>query len=134
MKPLLSSFNQGYEGLAMYVEPDGGYYTVQRDWTGLNLSDRGYFSALLMGGEVLGYQVLSRSTGKRSVVFATPVRKGTIYPVLSVFRPFFDEWNFELISDFKQLPEVHFYASSEQKHLATIDDTSCFWALWKFGS
>lgn len=124
MKPLLSSFNQGYEGLAMYVEPDGGYYTVQRDWTGLNLSDRGYFSALLMGGEVLGYQVLSRSTGKRSVVFATPVRKEDNISGFVGISAFFDEWNFELISDFKQLPEVHFYAFDEQNTLALSDDTS----------
>lgn len=124
MKPLLSSFNRGYEGLAMYVEPDGDYYTVQRDRTGLNLSDRGYFPALLMGEEVLGYQVLSRSTGKRSVVFATTVLKeGNISGFVGI-SAFLDEWNFELISDFKQLPGVHFYAFDGQNTLALSDDTS----------
>ncbi len=69
IKPLLMIFNESYEGLAMYIEANGDYYTVQRDWTGLNLSDRGYFSILQSGHEVSGYRVMSRSTGKRSIVF-----------------------------------------------------------------
>ena len=69
IEPLLMIFNESYEGLAMYIEAKGDYYTVQRDWTGLNLSDRGYFSILQSGHEVSGYRVMSRSTGKRSIVF-----------------------------------------------------------------
>ncbi|WP_214060996.1 MULTISPECIES: hypothetical protein [unclassified Mesotoga] len=69
IEPLLMIFNESYEGLAMYIEAKGDYYTVQRDWTGLNLSDRGYFPILQSGHEVSGYRVMSRSTGKRSIVF-----------------------------------------------------------------
>ncbi len=58
-------FNES-EGLAMYIEANGDYYTVQ-DWI-VKPSDRGYFSILQSGHEVSGYRVMSRS-GKRSIVF-----------------------------------------------------------------
>jgi hypothetical protein len=56
IKPLLMIFIESYEGLAMYIEANGDHYTVQRDWTGLNLSDRGYFPILQSGHEVSGYR------------------------------------------------------------------------------
>ena len=57
-----------------FVRPDGFYYTVDGGYTGLNLSDRSYFPGLMAGQTVLGTLVISRSTNKRSVIVAQPVR------------------------------------------------------------
>jgi ketosteroid isomerase-like protein len=59
-----------------FVNPDGSYYTVEGGYTGLDLSDRSYFPGLMSGHRVLGTLVISRSTGKRSVIVAEPVRVG----------------------------------------------------------
>ena len=75
MKPLLASFgNTGVPANAIwFVRPDGYYYTVESDYTGLNLLGRSYFPALITGHSVLGTLVISLSTGKRSVIIAEPV-------------------------------------------------------------
>lgn len=57
-----------------FVRPDGFYYTVEKGYTGLNLFDRPYFPGLMAGESVVGTLVISRSTGKRSVIIAEPVR------------------------------------------------------------
>ncbi|PZC51661.1 MULTISPECIES: ABC transporter substrate binding protein [unclassified Mesotoga] len=124
IRPLLEKFNMEYEGLALYVLPDGGYYTVQRDWTGLNLANRGYFPDLLEGKEVLGYQVLSRSTGKRSIVFAVPVKDDGKISAFVGLSAFFENWNSSLIERLLLLPEIHFYVFDTQNSLALTDDTA----------
>ncbi len=123
MKPLLSAFNTNYEGLAIYVLPDGGYYSVQRNWTGLDLSNRGYFPALKDGKDVKGYQVMSRSTGKRSVVFGIPVWNEEEIKGFVGLSAFFQDWNSELISEFGEFDNVHFYAFDSQNTLALTDNT-----------
>jgi uncharacterized protein (TIGR02246 family) len=60
-----------------FVRPDGFYYSVELGFTNLNLSDRSYFPGLMAGQSVLGTLVISRSTGKRSVIVAQPVRNGS---------------------------------------------------------
>lgn len=59
-----------------FVRPDGFYYSVELGFTNLNLSDRSYFPGLMAGQTVLGTLVISRSSGKRSVIVAQPVRNG----------------------------------------------------------
>jgi hypothetical protein len=44
----------------------------------LNLFDRPYFPSLMAGQSVLGTLVISRSTGKRSVIIAEPVRVASL--------------------------------------------------------
>jgi hypothetical protein len=124
MKPLLSAFNENYEGLVIYVLPDGGYYSVQRNWTRLNLSNRGYFPILKNGGNVKGYQVMSRSTGKRSVVFGVPVWREEKITGFVGLSAFFEDWNSELISEFKEIENLHFYAFDAQNTLALTDNTA----------
>jgi ABC-type uncharacterized transport system substrate-binding protein len=124
MKPLLSAFNENYEGLAIYVLPDGGYYSVQRNWTSLNLSNRGYFPILENGGDVKGYQVMSRSTGKRSVVFGVPVWREEKITGFVGLSAFFEDWNSDLISEFKEIDKAHFYAFDSQNTLALTDNTA----------
>lgn len=57
-----------------YARPDGSYFTVEKGPTGESLRDRAYFPALLAGRDVTGALVISKSTGKRSVIVASPVR------------------------------------------------------------
>ncbi len=57
-----------------FVRPDGSYFTVARGFiTDANLADRSYFPHLMNGESVLGALVISRSTGRRSVIIAEPV-------------------------------------------------------------
>jgi methyl-accepting chemotaxis protein len=56
-----------------YALPDGSYSTVEKGPTGESLRERAYFPELLAGREVVGALVISKSTGRRSVIVATPV-------------------------------------------------------------
>jgi ABC-type uncharacterized transport system substrate-binding protein len=73
LKPYLKTLENQYPGVAIYGFPDGGYYSVARNLTGLYLNDRAYFPLLLSGQEVKGSSVYSRSTGKRTVVIGIPI-------------------------------------------------------------
>jgi C4-dicarboxylate-specific signal transduction histidine kinase len=48
-------------------------YSVEKDCTGLNLSDRDYFESLLTGESVRGFLLQGRSSGKKSCMVAAPI-------------------------------------------------------------
>lgn len=56
-----------------FAQPDGNYYTVEKGSAGDSLRDRDYFPELLAGRDVIGALVVSKSTGKRSLIVASPV-------------------------------------------------------------
>ena len=56
-----------------FAQPDGSYFTVAKGATGETLRERAYFPALLAGRDVVGALVISKSTGKRSLIVASPV-------------------------------------------------------------
>ena len=56
-----------------YARPDGDYFTADKGPTGETLRDRAYFPTLLAGRDVVGALVISKSTGKRSLIIASPV-------------------------------------------------------------
>lgn len=56
-----------------YVLPDGSYWTVEKGAVEANLSDRDYFPGLMGGETQLGDVVVSKSTGKTSLIAAVPV-------------------------------------------------------------
>lgn len=56
-----------------YAKPDGSLFTVEKDATGETLRDRAYFPSLRAGQDVVGSLVISKSTGRRSVIVASPV-------------------------------------------------------------
>ena len=58
---------------AWFAHPDGSYFTVDKGPAGERLNDRAYFPALLAGRDVVGALVISKSTGKRSLIVASPV-------------------------------------------------------------
>ncbi|MFN2268209.1 MAG: cache domain-containing protein, partial [Desulfonatronovibrio sp.] len=73
IKKYLSQLKSRLPGTYFYVLPDGNYYSVEKDCTGLNLSDRDYFESLLMGESVRGFLLQGRSSGKKSCMVAAPI-------------------------------------------------------------
>lgn len=62
-----------HDAAVWFARADGSYFTVEKDLMDQNLRERAYFPALLAGRDVVGALVISKSTGKRSVVVAAPV-------------------------------------------------------------
>ena len=56
-----------------FALPDGRYWTVGHGLVDSSLKDRGYFPTLLTGHEVVGALVVSKSTGARALIVASPV-------------------------------------------------------------
>jgi methyl-accepting chemotaxis protein len=75
IKPPLSVLAASIEhdAAVWFARPDGRYFSVEKDLTDQNLHDRAYFPTLLAGRDVVGALIISKSTGKRSVVVATPI-------------------------------------------------------------
>ena len=87
MKGPLAVYAKGISSAAAvwFVRPDGSYYTVEKGLTDRTVKDRDYFPRLMAGGNVEGILVVSRSTGRKSVVVATPVSKdGRVIGALGV--------------------------------------------------
>ncbi|MGC2424919.1 MAG: cache domain-containing protein [Nitrospirota bacterium] len=87
MKGLLARFDKsGINAAAVwYARPDGSYYTAGGGLAAHTLADRPYFPALMAGGDVVGYLVISKSTGARSFVIAVPVKNnGKVVGALGV--------------------------------------------------
>ena len=74
MKDILAEYQKNDSSLIIwFVLPDGSYYTVSKGLMDVKLNDRAYFPRLFAGEKVIGDLVVSKSTGKRSAVFAVPV-------------------------------------------------------------
>jgi len=58
-----------------FAFPDGAYCTSEQGPVAQKINDRSYFPTLMAGQEVLGDLVISKSTGKKSIVAAVPVRR-----------------------------------------------------------
>lgn len=104
--------NQGidYPGIFLYILPNGDYYTDIRNFTSTNLSDRVYFKTLEADEEVLGYPVISRSTGKKSAVFAVPVKKENEITGFTGMSLYMEEINTSINTIMKLTPEVFLLA------------------------
>jgi len=101
-----------------YAFPDGHYYTVEKGLVTQNLKDRTYFPTLLAGKDVEGDLVISKSTGQRSVIVATPVMLNgkTIAAIgVSVSANLLSQWVDQKI----QLPaDMYFYAINRDGKIA----------------
>ena len=76
IKPLLARYSRELptDAAAWFAQPDGNYFTTETsDTAEHSLKDRPYFSNLISGKDVFGDLVISKSTGHRSVIIATPV-------------------------------------------------------------
>lgn len=79
VRPMLERFGSDLstDATVWYALPDGSYYTTESGTlSGQNIRDRSYFPSLMAGRDVLGELVISKSTGYRSVIVASPVMSG----------------------------------------------------------
>lgn len=114
IRPALQSLCNAIPGAALYIQPDGGYYSVEHGYTGLNLSDREYFEPLFRGREVHGSLIYSRSTGKKSVLLAVPSMENGEVTGAVALSIFLDDFQ-QLISDALDLsPDYLWYVLNEE--------------------
>lgn len=76
VKPLLDrlSSDLATDATVWFALPDGSYFSTETGGVSdQNLKDRLYFPKLLAGQDVSGDLVISKSTGHRSIIVATPV-------------------------------------------------------------
>jgi methyl-accepting chemotaxis protein len=121
-KPILDRLSNDLEtdAAVWYAMPDGTYFSTDAEGlTEKNLSDRSYFPRLMSGKDVEGDLVLSKSTGHRSVVVATPVMAdGKVVAAIGV------SLRLRLISQFveknTQLPtNMYFYSMNADALIST---------------
>jgi hypothetical protein len=105
-------------GTRWFVLPDGSYFTVELGKTDKNLSDRAYFPRLMAGNNVLGDLVVSKSTGKKSLVAAVPViREGKVIGGLGT-SIFLNDLSNILAEELKLSDDMVFYAVTAENEVA----------------
>lgn len=108
IKPSLEILAEKLPGVYFFLLPDGNYYSVTKDYTNLNLSNRPYFRSLFEGNPVFAYPAYSRSSGKRAAIMAAPIMKeGKTVAALGV-SVFLDDLNAKLNRDL-DLPGDHIW-------------------------
>ncbi len=110
-------------GTVWFVLPDGSYYTAELGKTDKNLSDRDYFPGLMAGDEVLGPLVVSKSTGKASLIAAVPVvREGEVIGALGT-SIFLDDLSTRLAAAIDLSDDMMFCATDDEGKVALHSDT-----------
>lgn len=126
MKNLLSEVEKvNISSVIWFVRPDGSYYTSEKGLvTDQNLKDRDYFPRVIAGEPVIGSLVISKSTGKKSVIVTVPIKnKGKIVGAIgaSIFLKQFSD----LILQEMNLPDdIVFYALD--KNVETVIHRAAF--------
>ena len=125
MRGVLAEFSRSGVKAAVvwFARPDGSYYSVEKGLTGLNLQDREYFPRLMAGEEIAGDLVLSKSTGKRTVIVAVPIKKngkvigalGTSLAVEDISR---------MLDEKMGLPQNMFFYALDQKGQSSLHRVS----------
>jgi hypothetical protein len=106
-----------------FVLPDGSYYTVDQGLTDQNLSNRTYFPGLMAGNNVLGDVVVSKSTGKKSLIAASPViREGEVIGGLGA-SIFLDDLSNTIGEELALPDDMVFYATTEAGEVVLHSDT-----------
>ena len=122
VKPMLDRFGADLETEAAvwFALPDGSYFSTSAEGvTDQNLRDRSYFPALMAGRDVEGELVISKSTGHRSVIVATPVTKdGKVVAAIGVSLRL--RLISQLVENHTQLPdEWYFYSLTPDALIST---------------
>lgn len=125
MKPLLASVEQAQvPGTMWFALPDGSYSTVTLGKTDKNISDRAYFPGLMAGNKVLGDVVLSKSTGNKSLIAASPVlREGKVIGGLGA-SIFLDGLSKTLRTELALPYDMVFYATTEAGEVVLHSDAA----------
>jgi methyl-accepting chemotaxis protein len=103
-----------------FALPDGSYYSTEaKGLTDQNLKDRPYFPGLMTGEDVEGDLVVSKSTGHRSVIVATPVKhEGQVVAAIGVSLRL--RLISQLIENYTRLPDdIYFYSINADGLIST---------------
>jgi hypothetical protein len=96
-----------------FVFPDGSYCTAEHGLVSQKLNDRPYFPGLMAGQRVMGDLVVSRSTGKKSIIVAVPVQhSGRVIGGVGA-SIFVDDLSQALNSTLKAPDDIVFYGLSQ---------------------
>ncbi len=130
IKPQLSKLNDKLPAVYFWVLPDGNYYSVEKDFTNLNLSSRPYFKPLFAGKDIVGDPIYSRSTGKKSAVFIAPIKnRGKVSGALGA-SVFLDELHAHLNKSFAFPPDhTWFVINSEGMDMLDMEEEYIFMNL-----
>ncbi|MBU1050791.1 hypothetical protein KKG90_12285 [Candidatus Bipolaricaulota bacterium] len=111
MKDLVAQFEQSELSYnAWFLKPDGSYYKVGTGLATSSLSDRDYFTRVMAGETTLGDLVVSRSTGRKSMVLTAPIYNGSsVIGALGVTL-YLDDFSALLVDRFRLPGELGFYA------------------------
>lgn len=127
IKPLLATLEKHSEPLTLvYARPNGSYFTVEHDLVPYKVNDRAYFKAAMEGKSSIGEILVSRSTGRRSVVVAVPVKRGKHVSGVLAASIFLDSLS-EAVSRDLDLDDESFFALDEQGKIAL--DRSTGWIM-----
>jgi hypothetical protein len=123
MFDLLETFQQASLPMATwFVLPDGSYHTVDGGKSSANLSDRAYFPVVMSGRIATGYVVVSRSTGRVSLVTVVPVMSNAqVIGALGVSL-FLDTFSAAIAEDLALPESVVFYAVTPEEQIVLASD------------
>ena len=120
LKPALKILDEtmGTDAAVWFALPDGRYYTVAGDLATETLQGRDYFPRLLAGEDVLGSLIISRSTGHRSIVVATPIIENQ-HIVGAIGVSIRTRLISQLVDQHSRFPEnLYFYALARDQQIA----------------
>lgn len=123
--PAMATLKKAVPGAALYIEPDGNYYSVEKGYTRINLSDRDYFDPLFSGEEIHGSLIYSRSTGKQSAFMAVPVFEGEEVTGAVALSIFVDDFQ-QLLADALQLPDGYLWYVLDENAYTVLHPRSDF--------
>lgn len=123
MKPLLAKVQQDdVPSTVWFARTDGSYCTVDKGAVDKNLKDRDYFPKVMAGEKVIGALVVSKSTGKKGMVVAVPIKiNGKVSGMLGA-TIFLDGLSMSIKQEMKLPDNVIFYA---------INDQPCITLSWR---
>lgn len=122
VRPMLDRLSEDLDtdATVWFAMPDGSYYSTEaKGLTGQNLKDRGYFPRLLAGEDVEGDLVVSKSTGHRSVIVATPVKvNGKVVAAIGISLRL--RLISQMVERYTQLPtDMYFYSLTADALIST---------------
>ena len=123
MKPLLTEFeNNSIPLVAWFALPNASYYTVDAGRQSGNLSDRAYFPKVMAGEVVIGDLVVSKSTGRQSMVATVPVKDGNEVIGALGISIYLDELSQSIVTDLGLSDDMVFYAVNADGVIALHSD------------
>lgn len=124
MEPLLAELEDDSIPLvAWFALPDGSYYTVDAGLADGNLGDRDYFPVVMGGEAVIGDLIVSKSTGRESMVVTVPVQDGSDVVGALGASIYLDDLSQVIVDDLQLSSEIVFYAVSEDDMIALHSDS-----------